>query len=96
MIYEYVTVNGDMTKVFCASSASFVGVTDATFAAWKASGFTVANLENNDALIFQMQRLEALQTPRRLREAALGIDSGWLKGVNDQIVAIREQIKSLG
>lgn len=38
--------------------------------------------------------LELSMTPRRLREAALGIDNGWMKAVNDQITALRAQIAS--
>lgn len=33
--------------------------------------------------------LEALQTPRRLREAALGIDNGYLAQLNAQIEVLR-------
>lgn len=40
----------------------------------------------------QITELESQQTPRRLREAILGIDNGWLKASNDQIIALRGQI----
>jgi hypothetical protein len=36
--------------------------------------------------------LEAQQTPRRLREAALGTDDGWLQNLNEAIAALRAQI----
>lgn len=37
--------------------------------------------------------LEALQTPRRLREAINGTDNGWLSTIDSQISELRAQIK---
>lgn len=37
--------------------------------------------------------LEASVTDRRIREAVLGMDGGWLKGLNDQVVALRGALK---
>jgi len=34
--------------------------------------------------------LEAQVTQRRLREAVLGIDNGWLQHIDDQIASLRE------
>jgi hypothetical protein len=42
----------------------------------------------------QLQALEAQQTARRLREAAIGADSGWLTNLDKQIAALRAQLKS--
>jgi len=36
--------------------------------------------------------LEALQTPRRLREAALGTDGGWLADLDAKIAALRASL----
>ncbi len=36
--------------------------------------------------------LESQQTPRRIREATLGIDNGWLAGIEAQIEALRAQL----
>lgn len=36
--------------------------------------------------------LESKQTPRRLREAALGLDNGWLKNLESEIAALRSQL----
>ena len=41
----------------------------------------------------QIKNLEAQQTPRRVREAALGLDDGWLKNLDDQIKTLRTQLK---
>lgn len=46
--------------------------------------------EQTKAEIFQ---LEASITNRRLREAILGTDGGWLKNINDQIATLRSIIK---
>lgn len=40
-------------------------------------------------VIEQIKILEAKQTPRRMREAALGVDGGWLSFLNTQIAALR-------
>ena len=43
-------------------------------------------------LLDQILTLEGQQTPRRIREAALGIDAGWLTDIEDQIVVLRAQL----
>lgn len=40
----------------------------------------------------QIADLEATVTPRRIREAVLGIDGGWLADLNEQIAALRAQL----
>ena len=40
----------------------------------------------------QIVELEASITPRRMREALLGTDGGWLAGVDAQIAALRGQL----
>lgn len=40
----------------------------------------------------QIQTLEATVTDRRVREAVLGTDNGWLKNLDDQIAALRAQL----
>lgn len=37
--------------------------------------------------------LEATVTDRRIREAVLGVDGGWLKSLNDQVAALRKQLQ---
>lgn len=46
----------------------------------------------NEVLLSQIQTLEANVTDRRVREAVLGIDNGWLKNLDDQIAALRAQL----
>ena len=43
-------------------------------------------------IINQMSALEASVTPRRIREAALGIDNRWLESVEEEIAALRAQL----
>ena len=40
----------------------------------------------------QIAALESTITPRRIREAVLGSDSGWLANMAAQIVALRAQL----
>jgi len=48
----------------------------------------------NEAIKGQISALEATVTPRRLREAVLGVDGGWLAAINAQIDALRAQLQS--
>lgn len=43
-------------------------------------------------IIEQIQDLELLETPRRISEAILGLDNGWLANNRAQIAALREQL----
>lgn len=48
---------------------------------------------SGNALIFQqIAAMEATITPRRMREAALGTDGGWLKTVDVEITALRKTL----
>lgn len=40
----------------------------------------------------QIWALESSVTARRMREAALGTDEGWLKAVDDKIAALRAKL----
>lgn len=46
----------------------------------------------NDEILRQIFNLELTVSNRRIREAILGIDDGWLKATNDKIVALRTQM----
>jgi len=43
-------------------------------------------------ILEQIHVLEAQQTPRRIREATLGIDNDWLMNLNTQINALRAEL----
>ena len=47
----------------------------------------------SELIKIQIAELEATITDRRIREAVLGIDNGWLKDINDQIVTLRATLK---
>ena len=46
-----------------------------------------------ETVLSELAALEMSVTPRRIREAVLGVDDGWLKAVNDNIEQLREQLK---
>lgn len=46
----------------------------------------------NQLVISQIAELEATVTDRRVREAVLGVDGGWLKSLNDQIAGLRAKL----
>ena len=52
-------------------------------------------LTGDELIKRQIVVLESQQTPRRIREAALGIDNGWLAGIEAQIVVLRAQLEAL-
>ena len=43
-------------------------------------------------ILQQILALERQQTPRRMREAALGEDNGWLKNLDSEIAGLRAQL----
>lgn len=45
------------------------------------------------ALKTQIAVLESSVTPRRIREAVLGIDNGWLADIDAQVSILRSQLK---
>lgn len=47
----------------------------------------------NETLITKIQLIETKVTERRIREAILGIDDGWLEAINEQITALRAQLE---
>jgi hypothetical protein len=49
----------------------------------------VLTLSSNEVIISQIAALESTVTPRRIREAVLGSDSGWLANINNQIAILR-------
>lgn len=52
-----------------------------------------SNYERVRPLYEEILRLEASVTPRRQREAILGMDNGWLAGIEAQIAALRDQAR---
>lgn len=47
----------------------------------------------NEALLSQIRALEATVTARRIREAVLGVDNGWLAALNADIALLRGQLQ---
>lgn len=45
-----------------------------------------------ETILAEIVALEATITARRLRESILGIDSGWLTTINEQISALRARL----
>lgn len=63
--------------------------TDAQKAALQAA---LAAVQIKDDIYLQILELEAQITPRRLREAILNADGGWLQTINTQIAALRASL----
>lgn len=83
VISELGDVQSDLTQL--VPSTEFDVWTDG---AWVTD--TAAQTRKN--IIDQIYALEATITPRRVREAILGIDNDWLSNVESEIDALREQL----
>jgi len=57
------------------------------------ASITLENWNANEEIIERILTIEAQQTPRNMREAALGLDGGKLATINDEIVSLRSQLK---
>lgn len=47
----------------------------------------------NELILGEIASIESTVTARRIREAVLGIDNGWLKALNEQVVTLRGTLK---
>ena len=56
------------------------------------NGAVVKYVEPSPTLLEQIVLLELEITPRRLREAVLGTDNGWLASKEAEIAAVRAQL----
>lgn len=52
----------------------------------------IAKRDSYNVIKYQIDVLESSITDRRLREAILGIDNGWLSGINNEILNLRSQL----
>ena len=59
---------------------------------WNGTEWAATTATVNAPILEQIAALESGVTPRRLREALLGADGGWLAGINAQIAALRAQL----
>ena len=74
-------INGE-SVAFTAEEEAAQDAIDAAWAAGQAARDTMALINT----------LEGSVTPRRMREAALNLDGGWLESVNNQITVLRGQL----
>jgi len=51
----------------------------------------IALAKQNESVLLQIKALEAMVTPRRMREAFT--DSTWIENIEAQIVALRTQLR---
>lgn len=80
------TAGTEITTNQVVDEAKFQAVLDTHVA-------NAANRIQNKVILKQISDLEITVTDRRLREAVLGTDNGWLTGINTQISNLRKGIK---
>jgi hypothetical protein len=60
---------------------------------WKeVTGAWPPPISQKDSTLGEIAALEMTVTSRRMREAVLGTDNGWLDGVNKQIIDLRKTL----
>jgi len=95
-VAELITTDGDIKEMFhpdlvWVEAPSGVEQGD-TYAAGAFSRPAPAVIPQAELVREQIVLLELQQTPRRMREAALGTDGGWLASLDAQIQALRKQL----
>lgn len=88
----YWAADGATAQVYSSARGIFVSVSDAIFVDWYDAGNRPTNISSHDLTIIRIDILENSVTPRRAREAVLGIDNGWLAGIESQIETLRRQL----
>lgn len=68
----YWSVAGNPTQVYSSASASYVSVSDTTYAAWCASGGVATPIDADGMLLMRIDILEDSVTPRMSQEANAG------------------------
>jgi hypothetical protein len=100
----YWIVGGDETEVYSSASRAFVPPSDATYAAWRASGGQPSRIVSNAELSEVVNKPVAdqiaaveLKQVRALREQALGVSGALarLQAFDTEIATLRTQLASL-
>lgn len=88
----YWLIPDDAAHVWSSAKAAAVVVADTDYVAWLEEGNTPSKASRNDAIKITIEVLEATVTARRLREAVLGTDGGWMEALNTKIAGLRALI----
>ena len=79
----------ESNDIFSSKENDMIESDDDDYLAWKASGNSETHISENDLILLRIQWLEESVTSRRLREATLGTDNGWMESLDAQIAALR-------
>ena len=89
---DYVIVDRDGVILIIVHSAKSEPTDMVVDGATAHAGADISGVKVGDLCLgVQIAEIEKLITPRRLREATVGIDNGWLKARNEEIVALRNR-----
>jgi len=81
-----------MKAVAGLEGTTYVEMTDEEAAAFNAEQAANIAAQVKEDIKVQIAKLESTITSRRLREAVLGTDAGWLANINSQIATLRSQL----
>lgn len=79
-----------VTQSAVVSGCAFNQTTQEWEQVWEVRSKTAEEMKLG--VINEIQKLESLVTPRRIREAVLGIDGGWLADIEARISTMRKQL----
>ena len=86
--FSMIAVRGD----YAAKEGEVVFTNYATEKELAAAFPNYAAIKQQNAIKAQITALESTQTPRRLREAIVGTDGGWLANLESEIAVLRGQL----
>lgn len=77
---------------FAADGSQDEDIPDDLIAISKAEADALRSPSQEQSILTQILALEATVTQRRMRDALLGTDGGWLANIEQQIAALRAQL----
>ena len=90
MVVETAPDYDPVTQSATVSGCAFNQTTQEWEQVWEVRSKTAEEMKLG--VINEIRKLESRVTPRRIREAVLGIDGGWLADIEAQISTMRKQL----
>lgn len=85
-------ITKESEKVFSSSQNDFINKNNKDYVAWLNDGNLPISILEADLTLLRIKWLEDSVTPRRIREAIIGEDNGWLADIESQITVLRAQL----
>ncbi len=89
---DWYWVTKESDEIYSSKQGDFIEEGNADYLAWLNSGNSPTPIPESGLIKLRIQWLEESINTRRLREAALGTDNGWMENIDSQIQALRDQL----